>query len=69
MSKNNDNSNKNSESQNFKEAKISIEKKSIEKTLDHKSSEYVDIVLSRKGAKVVNSETLTKEAQKRICHA
>ena len=69
MSKNNDNSNKNSESQNFKEDKISIEKKSIEKTLDHKSSEYIDIVLSRKGAKVVDSETLIKEAQKRIWRA
>jgi len=66
MSVNNDNSNKNGESQNFKEDKISIEQKSIEKTLDHKSSEYVDIVLSRKGAKVVDSETLVKEAQKRI---
>ena len=66
MSENNDNSNKNGESQNFKEDKISIEKKSIEKTPDHKSSEYIDIVLSRKGAKVVDSETLVKEAQKRI---
>ena len=69
MSKNNDNQNKNSESQNFKEDKISIEKKSIEKTPDHKSSEYIDIVLSRKGAKVVDSETLVKEAQKRIWSA
>ncbi len=66
MSENNDNSNKNGESQNFKEDKISIEKKSIEKTPDHKSSEYIDTVLSRKGAKVVDSETLVKEAQKRI---
>ncbi len=66
MSENNDNSNKNGENQNFKDDKISIEKKSIEKTPDHKSSEYIDIVLSRKGAKVVDSETLVKEAQKRI---
>ena len=66
MSENNDNLNKNSENQNFKEDKISIEKKSIEKTPDHKSSEYIDNVLSRKGAKVVDSETLVKEAQKRI---
>jgi len=66
MSENNDNSNKNGESQNFKEGKISIEKKSNEKTPDHKSSEYIDNVLSRKGAKVVDSETLVKEAQKRI---
>jgi len=33
---------------------------------DHKSSDYVDMVLSRKGAKVVDSETLIKETQKRI---
>jgi len=66
MSENNNNSNKNAESQNFKEDKISIEQKSIEKTPDHKSSEYIDNVLSRKGAKVVDSETLVKEAQKRI---
>ena len=66
MSENNDNLNKNAENQNFKEDKISIEKKSIEKTPDHKSSEYIDNVLSRKGAKVVDSETLVKEAQKRI---
>ncbi len=69
MSENNDNSNKNGENQNFKYDKISIEKKSIEKTPDHKSSEYIDIVLSRKGAKVVDSETLVKEAQKRIWSA
>ena len=69
MSENNDNSNKNGENQNFKDDKISIEKKSIEKTPDHKSSEYIDIVLSRKGAKVVDSETLVKEAQKRIWSA
>ena len=69
MSENNDNSNKNGENQNFKDDKISIEKKSIEKTPDHKSSEYIDIVISRKGAKVVDSETLVKEAQKRIWSA
>ena len=69
MSENNDNLNKNGESQNFKEDKISIEKKSIKKTPDHKSSEYIDSVLSRKGAKVVDSETLVKEAQKRIWSA
>ena len=34
--------------------------------LDHKSSDYVDLVLSRKGAKVVDSETLIKETQKRV---
>jgi len=33
---------------------------------DHKSSDIVDMVLSRKGAKVVDSETLIKETQKRV---
>jgi class 3 adenylate cyclase len=33
---------------------------------DHKSSEYVDRVLSRRGAKVIDSETLIKETQKRV---
>lgn len=33
---------------------------------DHKSSNYVDMVRSRKGAKVVDSETLIKETQKRV---
>jgi len=37
-----------------------------EKTPDHKSSDYIDKVLSRKGAKVVDSETLVKETQKRL---
>jgi len=37
-----------------------------EKTPDHKSSDYIDNVLSRKGAKVVDSETLVKETQKRL---
>ena len=37
-----------------------------EKTPDHKSSDYIDMVLSRKGAKVVDSETLVKETQKRL---
>ncbi len=36
------------------------------KTPNHKSSEYVDMILSRKGAKVVDSETLIKETQKRV---
>jgi len=36
------------------------------KTPDHKSSDYVDMVLSRRGAKVVDSETLIKETQKRV---
>lgn len=33
---------------------------------DHKSSDYVDMLLSRKGSKSVDSETLVKEAQKRV---
>jgi len=36
------------------------------KTPDHKSSDYVDMVRSRKGAKIVDSETLIKETQKRV---
>ncbi len=36
------------------------------KAPDHKSSDYVDMVLSRRGAKVVDSETLIKETQKRV---
>ncbi len=36
------------------------------KTPDHKSSDYVEMVLRRKGAKVVDSETLIKETQKRV---
>ena len=36
------------------------------KTPDHKSSDYVDMVLRRKGTKVVDSETLIKETQKRV---
>jgi len=33
---------------------------------DHKSPDYVDIILSRKGTKVVDLETLVKETQKRL---
>ncbi len=40
-----------------------------EKTPDHKSSDYIDMVLKRKGAKVVDSETLVKETQKRLWSA
>jgi len=35
-------------------------------TPDHKSSDYVGRVITRKGAKVVDSETLIKDAQKRV---
>lgn len=43
-----------------------ISKSDSDKTPDHKSSDYVDMVLSRKGAKVIDSETLIKETQKRV---
>ncbi len=33
---------------------------------DHKSSDYVDRVITRRGSKIVDSETLIKEAQKRV---
>jgi len=36
------------------------------KSPDHKSSDYIDMLLSRKGSRVVDSETLIKEAQKRV---
>jgi class 3 adenylate cyclase len=36
------------------------------KTVEHKPANYVDMVLSRRGTKVVDSETLVKETQKRI---
>ena len=42
------------------------ESKNSKKTPEHKSSDYIDMVLSRKGAKVVDSETLIKETQKRL---
>src|SRR3990172_7040294 len=35
-------------------------------THEHKSPDYVDIILSRKGTKVVDLETLVKETQKRL---
>ena len=37
-----------------------------ENSPDPNSSDYVDMLLSRRGAKVVDSETLVKEAQKRV---
>ena len=37
-----------------------------ESSPDPNSSNYVDMLLSRRGAKVVDSETLVKEAQKRV---
>jgi class 3 adenylate cyclase len=33
---------------------------------DHKSSDYVDMLLSRKGAKIIDSDTMIKETQKRV---
>ncbi len=47
-----DNSNENSQSQS--------------NSPNHKSSDYVDMLLSRKGAKVIDSETIVKDAQKRV---
>ena len=35
-------------------------------TPEHRSADYIDMVLSRKGTKVVDSETLIKETQKRL---
>lgn len=59
MSKENKNSDKNS-NPNEKT------KLSKSESADHKSADYVDMILSRKGAKVVDSETLVKETQKRL---
>lgn len=39
---------------------------SPENTDDHKSPDYVDTILQRKGTKVVDLETLVKETQKRV---
>ena len=35
-------------------------------TPQHRSADYIDMVLRRKGAKVIDSETLIKETQKRL---
>ena len=62
MTENQENS-KNSEDNNFSS---NLKDNSNSKSPDHKSSDYVDMVLNRKGSKVVDSETLIKEAQKRV---
>jgi adenylate cyclase len=54
-SKNNDLSNKPNDNSN-----------QSTKSPDYQSSDYVDMILSRKGRKVVDSETLVNEAQKRV---
>lgn len=53
----------NSEVTNSDQENQTSEKK---QTPDHKSADYIDMVLSRKGGKVVDSETLVKETQKRL---
>jgi len=65
LTENQENSKNNLKNENFdnQEKPNSDLKK---KTPDHKSSDYVDKVLSRRGAKVVDSETLIKETQKRV---
>ena len=55
---------KDSKSDNNSSDQNNTENKSKEP--DHKSADFVDMVVSRKGAKVVDSETLVVEAQKRI---
>ena len=71
MSENQDNSKKSSIDENpdnssNRENQTNSKSNSKRKTPDNKSSDYVDMVLSRKGAKVVDSETLIKETQKRL---
>jgi class 3 adenylate cyclase len=53
-------------SSNEKSEKIPTNSDLKDNAPDHKSSEYVDRVLSRRGAKVIDSETLIKETQKRV---
>lgn len=64
MTENNEDS-KNSKDDNFSN-KLNDNSSQPSKSSDHNSSDYVDMLLSRKGAKVVDSETLIKEAQKRV---
>ena len=61
MTENQENSKDNNFSNNPKD-----NSKPQSKSPDHRSSDYVDMVLNRKGSKVVDSETLIKEAQKRV---
>lgn len=62
MAENQENSNNISKDENSKNESNS----NLNDFPDHNSSDYVDMVLSRKGSKVVDSETLIKNAQKRI---
>ena len=66
MSQNSNNSNDVNSEKNSEKEKTNDNVTPQEKTPDHKSSDYIDMVLSRKGAKVVDSETLVKETQKRL---
>ena len=66
MSQNSNNSDDVNSEKNSEKEKTNDNVIPQEKTPDHKSSDYIDMVLSRKGAKVVDSETLVKETQKRL---
>ncbi len=66
MSQNSNNSDDVNSEKNSEKEKTNDNVTPQEKTPDHKSSDYIDMVLSRKGAKVVDSETLVKETQKRL---
>lgn len=63
MATNQENSNNSSEKNSSMSSKNSD---SGDKHPNYKSSDYVDMVLSRKGTKIVDSETLIKETQKRL---
>ncbi len=66
MNPNNDQTDNNEKNNNSEKEKLQNSRSQKELTPDHKSSEYIDMVLSRKGTKVVDSETLVKETQKRL---
>ena len=65
MTENQENSNNNSKNENSDDRKKSDSDLKT-KPIDHTSSDYVEMVLNRKGAKVVDSETLIQETQKRV---
>ena len=64
MADNQENSKNSSTDENSK--KISSNSDLRDNPPDHKSSDYVDRVLSRRGTKTIDSETLIKETQKRV---
>jgi adenylate cyclase len=66
MNPNNDQTDNDEKNNNSEKEKSLNNRSQKELTPDHKSSEYIDMVLSRKGTKVVDSETLVKETQKRL---